>query len=141
MRISDWSSDVCSSDLQAQKAQARVINHGDMHLGNLYVDADGTPGFLDAQPRLGAWSIDVSYLLIAGLDLVDRRHCDGALRAHSLSCLRAEGVDPPSFGTAWPAHTRDFVRGLPIVLLHRRPAERIVREEAFRNDQSRSVPE
>src|SRR3546814_17825199 len=96
MRISDWSSDVCSSDLQAQKAQARVINHGDMHLGNLYVDADGTPGFLDAQPRLGAWSIDVSYFLIAGLDLVDRRRWEGALLAHYLSCLRAEGVDPPS---------------------------------------------
>src|SRR3546814_1008655 len=61
---------------QAQKAQARVINHGDMHLGNLYVDAEGTPGFLDAQPRLGAWSIDVSYFLIAGLDLVARRRSE-----------------------------------------------------------------
>src|SRR3546814_6392416 len=70
---------------QAQKAQARVINPGDMHLGNLYVDADGTPGFLDAQPRLGAWSIDVSYFLIAGLDLVDRRRWEGALLAPYLS--------------------------------------------------------
>src|SRR3546814_1755970 len=118
MRISDWSSDVCSSDLQAQKAQARVINHGDMHLGNLYVDADGTPGFLDAQPRLGAWSIDVSYFLIAGLDLVDRRRWEGALLAHYLSCLRAEGVDPPSFDDAWAAYRRDVVWGLPIWMLN-----------------------
>jgi len=103
---------------QAQKAQARVINHGDMHLGNLYVDADGTPGFLDAQPRLGAWSIDVSYFLIAGLDLVDRRRWEGALLAHYLSCLRAEGVDPPSFDDAWAAYRRDVVWGLLIWMLN-----------------------
>src|SRR3546814_4096133 len=91
MRISDWSSDVCSSDL---------------------------PGFLDAQPRLGAWSIDVSYFLIAGLDLVDRRRWEGALLAHYLSCLRAEGVDPPSFDDAWAAYRRDVVCGLLIWLLN-----------------------
>lgn len=103
---------------RAQEAQARVINHGDMHLGNLYVDADGTPGFLDAQPRLGAWSIDVSYFLIAGLDLVDRRRWEGALLAHYLSCLRAEGVDPPSFDDAWAAYRRDVVWGLLIWMLN-----------------------
>src|SRR3546814_17397238 len=88
MRISDWSSYVCSSDL------------------------------LDARPRLGAWSIDVSYFLIAGLDLVDRRRWEGALLAHYLSCLRAEGVDPPSFDDAWAAYRRDVVWGLLIWMLN-----------------------
>src|SRR5690606_24952942 len=55
------------------RGQARVVTHGDTPLGERYVDAAGTPGFLAAQPRLGAWSIDASYFLIAGLDLVDRR--------------------------------------------------------------------
>lgn len=102
----------------AHRGQARVINHGDMHLGNLYVDADGTPGFLDAQPRLGAWSIDVSYFLIAGLDLVDRRRWQGALLAHYLDCLRAEGVDPPSFDDAWTAYGCNVVWGLLIWMLN-----------------------
>src|SRR3546814_10999104 len=88
---------LCPYTTLFRAAQTRVINHGDMHLGNLDVDADGTPGFLDARPRLSAWSIDVSYFLIAGLDLGDRRRWEGALLAHYLSCLRAEGVDPPSF--------------------------------------------
>lgn len=103
---------------EAHKRQARVINHGDMHLGNLYVDADGTPGFLDSQPRLGAWSIDVSYFLIAGLDLVDRRRWEGALLDHYLTCLKAEGVTPPSFDEAWAAYRRDVIWGLLIWMLN-----------------------
>lgn len=102
----------------AHKQQAMVINHGDMHLGNLYIDANGTPGFLDAQPRLGAWSIDVSYFLIAGLDLVDRRRWEGALIQHYLSSLEAMGVVPPSFDEAWGAYRRDIVWGLLIWMLN-----------------------
>jgi len=97
---------------------AMVVNHGDMHLGNLYLDADGTPGFLDMQPRLGAWSIDVSYFLIAGLDLVDRRRWDGALIQHYLHCLKAQGVEPPSFDAAWAAYRRDVIWGLLIWMLN-----------------------
>lgn len=102
----------------AHETQARVINHGDMHLGNLYVDADGTPGFLDSQPRLGAWSIDVSYFLIAGLDLVDRRRWEAALLDHYLGCLRGHGVASPSFDDAWAAYRRDVVWGLLIWMLN-----------------------
>jgi hypothetical protein len=102
----------------AHATQDHVINHGDMHLGNLYLDADGTPGFLDPQPRLGAWSIDVSYFLIAGLDLVDRRLWEGALIQHYLSSLRALGVVAPSFGEAWEAYRRDVVWGLLIWMLN-----------------------
>lgn len=95
-----------------------VVNHGDMHLGNLYLDADGTPGFLDLQPRRGAWSIDVSYFLIAGLDLVDRRRWEGALLQHYLHCLGREGVDPPGFDVAWAGYRRDVIWGLLIWMLN-----------------------
>ena len=37
---------------ESQRGQPMVVNHGDMHLGNLYTDADGMPGLLDWQPRL-----------------------------------------------------------------------------------------
>ncbi|WP_298283646.1 phosphotransferase [Novosphingobium sp.] len=104
----------------AQKAEgmAMVVNHGDMHLGNLYLDADGTPGFLDMQPRRGAWSIDVSYFLIAGLDLVDRRRWEGALLQHYLQCLTEAEVSAPSFDAAWAAYRRDVVWGLLIWMLN-----------------------
>lgn len=97
---------------------AMVVNHGDMHLGNLYLDSDGTPGFLDMQPRRGAWSIDVSYFLIAGLDLVDRRRWEGALIQHYLDSLAKEGVDAPAFDAAWTAYRRDVVWGLLIWMLN-----------------------
>jgi hypothetical protein len=104
----------------AHKAEnmAMVVNHGDMHLGNLYLDADGTPGFLDMQPRRGAWSIDVSYFLIAGLDLVDRRRWEAALLQHYLHCLAREGIDIPAFDAAWAAYRRDVIWGLLIWMLN-----------------------
>ena len=97
---------------------AMVINHGDMHLGNLYLDADGTPGFLDMQPRLGAWSIDVSYFLIAGLDWVDRRRWEVALLQHYLQCLKQEGIEPPMLDAALAAYRRDVIWGFLIWLLN-----------------------
>ena len=104
----------------AHKAEgmAMVINHGDMHLGNLYQDADGTPGFLDMQPRRGAWSIDVSYFLIAGLDLVDRRRWEAALLQHYLACLELHGIAAPRFDAAWAAYRRDVIWGLLIWMLN-----------------------
>lgn len=97
---------------------AMVVNHGDMHLGNLYLDADGTPGFLDMQPRRGAWSIDVSYFLIAGLDLVNRRRWEGALLQHYLHALTEAEVEAPSFDVAWAAYRRDVIWGLLIWMLN-----------------------
>lgn len=95
-----------------------VINHGDMHLGNLYIDERGEPGFLDWQPRLAPWSIDVSYFLAAGLDLVDRRRWEGALLQHYLDRLITYGVAPPGFDDAWDAYRRDVIWGLLIWLLN-----------------------
>lgn len=95
-----------------------TINHGDMHLGNLYLDADGSPGFLDPQPRLAPWSIDVSYFMIAGLDLVDRRRSEAALLQHYLEALSALGVAAPTFDEAWAAYRRDVVWGLLIWMLN-----------------------
>lgn len=106
------------TEAHTSENMAMVINHGDMHLGNLYLDADGTPGFLDMQPRYGAWTIDISYFLIAGLDLVDRRRWEGALLQHYLQCLAREGVEPPQFDAAWAGYRRDVVWGLLIWMLN-----------------------
>ncbi|MBV9993725.1 MAG: phosphotransferase [Caulobacteraceae bacterium] len=103
---------------EAMETQAQVVNHGDMHLGNLYLNADGSPGYLDWQPRRGAWSIDVSYFMIADLDVVDRRRWQGALLEHYLASLRALGVAAPGFDEAWTAYRQGVVWGLLIWFLN-----------------------
>ena len=69
------------------------IVHGDLHLGNLYEDADGTPGFFDGNARIEAAYFDLNYVIICGLDVDDRRKYDLALVQHYARELRRFGVD------------------------------------------------
>ena len=103
---------------QFHKTQPFVVNHGDMHLGNLYTDADGTPGLLDWQPRYAPWSLDVSYFIVAGLDLLNRPKWEGALIQHYLTRLAAYGVDAPSFEEAWESYRKSIPWGLKIWMLN-----------------------
>jgi len=107
---------------QAMRARHRdmpfTVLHGDMHLGNLYLDSDGAPGFLDWQPRLAPWSVDVSYFLVAALDLVDRRRWEERLLGIYLAALAARGVAAPMFPEAWDAYRRDIVWGHLIWMLN-----------------------
>jgi len=87
--------------------------HGDFHLGNLYHDADGTPGVLDWQSYCtGPWSHDVTYFMVSALDIADRRKWDRALLGYYLERLAAYGATPPDFDTAWGAYRRQIVNGL-----------------------------
>jgi hypothetical protein len=73
-----------------------AVLHGDTHLGNLYVDADGTPGFFDSTPHRWPPIEEVAYHLGCALDPRDRRHCERELIQHYLDELRRHGVEPPS---------------------------------------------
>ncbi|WP_233810345.1 ecdysteroid 22-kinase family protein [Paraburkholderia sp. HP33-1] len=88
--------------------------HGDVHLGNLYFDRDGTPGFLDWQSyRRGPWAHDVTYFLISALDIADRPRWERALLEYYLERLAFYGVsNPPSFESALDAYRRHIVYGL-----------------------------
>jgi hypothetical protein len=105
--------------LAATRASAtRTLVHGDTHPGNLYVERDGTPGFLDAQMRRAPWVQDVAYHLTASLDVADRPRWEEALLAHYLECLRRHGVAPLRFDDAWDAYRRELVYGLFIFLIN-----------------------
>ena len=93
------------------KSGSFCLTHGDEHQGNLYIEPDGRPGFLDWQVKRAPWSQGVSYFLIGGLDIVDRRNWERGLLAHYLDCLAAGGVRPPSFEAAWLAYRRDVLYG------------------------------
>lgn len=82
-------------------AAADTLVHGDTHPGNLYLEADGMPGFLDAQVRRSPWVQDVAYHITASLDLADRPRWEEALLAHYLRCLARHGVAAaPQHGAA-----------------------------------------
>lgn len=68
--------------------------HGDAHIGNMYLDADGTPGFIDWQNyEFGHWSLDVAYHIGAALDPEERRTAERELLRGYLARLRQGGVD------------------------------------------------
>ena len=92
--------------------------HGDTHLGNLYVDADGRPGFFDAQVARAPWQFEVTYHLICALDMRDRRAHERHLLRHYLDALRAQGIDAPAEPEAFEAYRREIVYGLFIFLIN-----------------------
>ena len=107
-----------SAMIAAHAGEPITINHGDLHLGNLFVTADGAPAFLDWMPRRGPWSLDVSYFITAALDYTRRREWEGALIQHYLGALERLGVDAPSFEHAWHCYRREMIWGHIIWLLN-----------------------
>lgn len=73
-----------------------MIVHGDTHLGNLYIDTDGEPGFFDSLPHLAPAMYEVSYHVTCALDVPVRRAHERRLVAHYREELIRCGVDAPS---------------------------------------------
>ena len=83
-------------------ADPPCLLHGDAHVGNLYLDADGRPCLVDWQlVQRGPWYVDVGYHLGCALTVGDRREAERELLASYLRRLEAEGGEPPSWGDAW----------------------------------------
>ena len=100
-------------------ASSKTLCHGDTHLGNLYVDADGAPGFFDPFPSHSPWFYEVTYHLICALDVGDRRAWEGALLAHYLEALKRQGVDDaPHFSEAWDLYIRNIAWGMFVFIVN-----------------------
>jgi hypothetical protein len=92
----------------------QCFSHGDAHLGNMYFETDGRPGFLDWQAwQEGPYMVDVAYSLIGNLTVECRRQNERDLLATYLAALAANGVEtPPSLDDAWEAYRRHAMHGL-----------------------------
>lgn len=101
---------------QHHSTMPRCIVHGDTHLNNLYVTANGKPGFYDWSPRRTAWVQDVAYFITAGLDIRERRQKEQRLIKHYLGCLVSLGVKAPGFRDAWMAYRRELLWGMFVFL-------------------------
>ena len=75
--------------------------HGDTHPGNLYVEADGTPGFLDCIGGKACWWLEIAYHIVCACDIATRPKWEGALLSSYLDALSSHGIDAPDFDTAW----------------------------------------
>jgi hypothetical protein len=87
------------------------VLHGDIHLGNLYIDTDGTPGFLDTLASRGPAMLEVSYHISASIDVADRAKWEGALVRHYLDRVVANGASAPSFDEAMRQYAIFLVYG------------------------------
>jgi hypothetical protein len=95
----------------------RVIIHGDEHLSNIFVEPDGTPGFLDPLARVDSWIVGYIYFITISLDPVDRRNWEQPLLEYYLNCLSEFGVDAPGFEEAWYVYRCATIHPL-LVWLH-----------------------
>lgn len=78
--------------------------HGDLHIGNVFVDGDRT-GFIDwGLSRTSTHLRDVSYFLTMSVDIEARRANERALLRTYLDALRSAGGSAISFDDAWRAH-------------------------------------
>jgi hypothetical protein len=100
------------------RRSAPCLCHGDTHLGNLYVESDGTPGFFDPQVARAPWQFEVTYHLVAALDVLDRRRHERELLRHYLDALRRHDIAAPTEDEAWAAYRRELVYGLFIFLIN-----------------------
>jgi hypothetical protein len=99
--------------------EPRCLLHGDAHLGNCYVDADGATGFLDWQVvRKGRWAFDVAYFLGSALEPAERRAHERTLLHDYLLQLASLGVAAPELDDAWLEYRRNMIYGLLVWFLN-----------------------
>lgn len=114
----DWMNDALDRMAALSKSLPYCATHGDTHLGNLYVDVDGEPGFFDCIACASPGMIEIAYHLGCALDLASRRKYEGALIQVYLDELRANGVTPPSFDEAMHQYGAFLAYGYVIFIIN-----------------------
>lgn len=111
-RDRDWMIDAWNKMHRYALALPACVLHGDMHLGNLYIEQDGTPGFFDTLASFGPGMLEVSYHISASVDIADRPLWEGALVQVYLDELARSGATPPSFDDAMRQYAVFLIYGL-----------------------------
>jgi hypothetical protein len=89
-----------------------ALSHGDAHIGNTYVSADGAPGFLDWQGTCRAPSFyDAAYFIGGALTPETRRAAEHDLVRHYIQALGAGDGPKLDFATAWEDYRRYTLHG------------------------------
>jgi hypothetical protein len=109
-----------------KRAPGGCLIHGDPHIANTFVDADGA-GLLDFQLfTSGHWASDVVYSTASALTIEDRRAHERDLLAGYLAALEGYGATPPSWDEAFLAYRQFSLWGFVVLLT---PGEGVQSEE------------
>jgi len=102
---------------ELERRSVPCLLHGDPHLGNMFFEPDGAPGFLDWQRVMqGEWAHDVAYFLISALEPALAEAHERELLANYLARLSEHGAPAPRFDDAFLAYRRQAVHGLVWVI-------------------------
>ena len=101
-----------------QREQPHCLIHGDTHLGNLYIMADGTPGYFDAQVARTAWHHEVAYHITCAADLANRANWERDLLAIYCDALARHGGVRLNAEAAWLNYRQSLVWGLFIFMIN-----------------------
>jgi hypothetical protein len=92
----DWLKRYIAYCAQMSEAIPNCVIHGDTHLGNLYEEADGTPGFFDSLARQEPGISEATYHICNALDPMERRRHERDLVAHYRRELIKRGIAMPA---------------------------------------------
>jgi hypothetical protein len=95
-----WMFDAWDAMVAYSQRLTMCVLHGDVHLGNLYIDKDGMPGYLDTLASRGPGMLEVSYHISAAVDSADRARWEGGLVQVYLDELVNNGVKAPPLDEA-----------------------------------------
>lgn len=97
MQDYDWIKRIMAYTAELSDSIPNCVIHGDTHLGNLYEEADGTPGFFDSLARQEPGISEATYHICNALDPKVRRENERDLIAHYRNELQKRGVAMPNF--------------------------------------------
>lgn len=95
------------------------ILHGDTHLGNVFFEPDGSPGFYDIVPRRAPPMSEVCYHVTLAMDVEERPRWERELVRHYLDELKCHGIDDaPDFDEAMRQYGAFLIEGYCLVLIN-----------------------
>jgi hypothetical protein len=96
----DWMREAVEQMCRLAGRLPHSVVHGDTHPGNTYLDEAGEPGFFDPVVHRAPGLAEVTYHMVAAMDVPDRRRWEGALIRRYLDELEGQGVAAPGFDEA-----------------------------------------
>lgn len=114
-----WMKDALERANRLCRRLPNTLIHGDTHLGNLYIDIDGEPGFFDSLPHIAPAMYEIAYHVTGALDVPERRAHERALVAHYREELIRAGVgEAPSLDDLMHQFGCMLVNGYAIFMIN-----------------------
>lgn len=115
-----WAIDALNRVEILSRQVPNCVIHGDSHIGNVFFEPDGTPGFYDITPRRAPAMGEVCNHIVLALDMADRPRWERALVQHYLDELGRRGAaDVPSLDDAMRQYSVFLVETYGTVITNR----------------------